>query len=105
MEVVHEGGRLVGGFDPVPPTHWVQGASGASTMRFGENFIQQKLKGTPDLVGAGHLFGLQIRIWKDLWASCPSGAMVTHYEGELIKSNVGPLSTEFRVDRMAFGQS
>ena len=42
----------------------VQGASGASTMHFGENFIKQKLQGTPDLVGAGHLFGPQI--WKDL---------------------------------------
>ena len=43
----------------------VQGASGASTVRFGENFIKQKLLGTPDLVGAGHLFGPQIRIRKD----------------------------------------
>ena len=44
----------------------VRGASGASTMRFGESFIKQKLQGTPDLVGAGHLFGPQIRIRKDL---------------------------------------
>ena len=44
----------------------VRGASGASTMRFGKNFIKQKLQGTPDLVGAGHLFGPQIRIRKDL---------------------------------------
>ena len=30
----------------------VWGASGASTMSFGKNFIKQKLQGTPDLVGA-----------------------------------------------------
>ena len=39
-------------------------------------------QGTPDLVGVGHLFGPQIRIWKDL------GPMVTHYEGEFIKSEL-----------------
>ena len=44
----------------------VRGASGASTMHFGKNFIKQKLKGTPDLVGAGHLLEPQIQIWKDL---------------------------------------
>ena len=61
-----------GGFDPVPPPprYWVRkgggGASGASTVHFGENFIKQKLQGTPDLVGAGQLFGPQIRIRKDL---------------------------------------
>ena len=44
----------------------VRGASGASTVRFGENFIKLKLQGTPDLVGAGHLFGPQIWIRKDL---------------------------------------
>ena len=44
----------------------VQGASGASTVRFGENFIKQKLLGTPNLVGVGHLRGPQIQIWKDL---------------------------------------
>ena len=67
------GGRFLGGFQPgtpIPPgtgcVKGVWGASGASTMRFGENFIKQKLQGTPDLVGAGHLFGPQIWIWKDL---------------------------------------
>ena len=40
----------------------VRGASGASTVHFGENFIKQKLQGTPDLVRVGHLFGSQIRI-------------------------------------------
>ena len=53
---------------PPPPgmgcVKGVQGASAASTVRFGKNFIKQKLQGTPDLVGAGHLFGPQIR--KDL---------------------------------------
>ena len=46
-----------------------------------ENFIKQKLLGTPNLVGVGHLFGPQFQIWKDLgpvcfWshgASLPSG--------------------------------
>ena len=44
---------------------WVQGAwwvSGASAVHFGGNFIKQKLLGTPNLVGVGHLFGHQIRI-------------------------------------------
>ena len=51
-----------------PSTRWVKGvqsASGASTVHFGNNFIKQKLLWTPDLVGAGHLFGPQIWIWKD----------------------------------------
>ena len=38
----------------------------AQTVHFCENFIKQKLQGAPDLVGAGHLFGPQIRIRKDL---------------------------------------
>ena len=78
------GGRFLVFFDPVPHPpgciKGVQGASGASTMHIGENFIKQKLQGTPDLVGVGHLFGSQIRIRKDLGPR-PSGAMVTHYEG------------------------
>ena len=44
----------------------VWGASGASTVNFGKNFTKPKLQGNPDLVGAGHLFGPQIWIWKDL---------------------------------------
>ena len=36
------------------------------TVHFGENFKKQKLQGTPDLVGAGHLLRPQIWIWKDL---------------------------------------
>ena len=73
------------GFDPVPPppAYGVWGASGASAMHFGEYFIKQKLQGTPDLVRAGHIYGPQIWIQKDL-GPCPSGAMVTHYEGEFI---------------------
>ena len=35
-------------------------------MHFGGKFIKQKLLGTPNLVGVGHLIGSQIRIWKDL---------------------------------------
>ena len=61
-----------GGVRPgTPPPRYgvrkgVRSAAGASTVCFGENFIKQKLQGTPDLVGAGHLFGPQIQIWKDL---------------------------------------
>ena len=59
-EVVLEGGKVLGVFFltqyPTPPgtgcVKGVRGASGASTVH------------TPDLVGAGHLFGPQIR--KDL---------------------------------------
>ena len=39
-------------------------------MHFGENFKKQKLQGTPNLVGAGHLIGPQIWIWKDLGPMC-----------------------------------
>ena len=63
-EVVLERGKVLGGVStryPHPPgtgcVKGVRGASGASTVRFGKNFIKQKLQGTPDLVGAGHLFG------------------------------------------------
>ena len=65
MEVVLEGGKVLGGVS-TRYTPQVRGASAASTVRFGENFIKQKLQGTPDLVRAGHLFGPQIQIWKDL---------------------------------------
>ena len=67
--------RFLGGFNTVPPPtpppgtgciKGVQGVSGASAVHFGKNFIKQKLQGAPDLVGVGHLFGPQIRIWKDL---------------------------------------
>ena len=79
MEVVLEGGRFLGGFRPGTPTpgygvrKGVRGASGASTVRFGKNFIKQKLPGTPNLVGVGHLFGPQIQIWKDLGLVGPAG--------------------------------
>ena len=62
-EIWHGGGPRGGegswgGFGqvPPPPGYGVRkggaGASGASTVRFGENFMKQKLQGTPDLVGA-----------------------------------------------------
>ena len=44
--------------------------SGASAVLFGKNFIKQKLLGTPNTVGVGHLFGCQIQIWKDLGLVC-----------------------------------
>ena len=70
-EILHGGGTQGGGrflvfFYPVPPPpgmgciKGVQGASGASTVRFDESFIIQKLLGTPDLVGfwsLSHAFG------------------------------------------------
>ena len=72
-EVVLEGGKVLGGFRPGTPTppgtgcvKGVRGASGASTVCFGKNFIKQKLQGTPNLVGVGHPIGPQIQIWKDL---------------------------------------
>ena len=57
---------FLGGFRHGTPgcVKGVRGVSGASTMHFGENFIKQKLQGTPDLIGVGHIFGPQI--WKDL---------------------------------------
>ena len=69
-KVLGGGGRP--GTPTQPPTpgmgciKGVLGASVASTLHFGKNFIKQKLQGAPDLVGAGHLFGPQIRIRKDL---------------------------------------
>ena len=63
---------MVDKFGPVPPPlgtgclKGVQGASGASTMHFGKNFMKQKLLGTPVLQETGHLFGPQICIRKDL---------------------------------------
>ena len=73
MEVVLKGGGKVFGFFTWCPTPLgtgcikrVQCASGALTVHFDKNFIKQKLLGTPDFVGAGHLFGPQIPIGKDL---------------------------------------
>ena len=71
--MVLEGEKVLGEFKPSTPPppgmgciKGVQGISGASAMHFGKNFIKQKLQDAPDLVGVGHLFGPQIRIWKDL---------------------------------------
>ena len=65
-----QGGRFLVDFWPhTPPplgtgcVKGVLGASGASTVHFGKNFIIQKLQGAPNLVGVGHLFGPQIQIW------------------------------------------
>ena len=62
-------GRSWGGVQPSTPhslgtgcVKGVEGVSGASVVHFGKNFIKQKLQGAPDLVGASHLFGPQIRI-------------------------------------------
>ena len=57
------------GFLPGTPTPGYRvhkgGASGASALRCGINFIKQKFQGAPDLV-EGHLSGPQNQIWKDL---------------------------------------
>ncbi len=45
-------------------------ASTASTMQLGEYFIKQKLQASPVLVGADHVFGPVIWIWKDLGPMC-----------------------------------
>ena len=72
MEVVLEGGRFWGVSTQYPTPlvtgciKGVWGASVASTMLFGKNFIKQKLQGTPDLLGASYLFRPKIWIWKDL---------------------------------------
>ena len=70
-DLVEMAGRFLGVFQPSTPPGMeclkeVQGVSGATAVHFGKNFIKQKLQGTPDLVGAGHLFGPQIWIRKDL---------------------------------------
>ena len=57
------------GWKPPTLTPRVQGArwgSGASGVHFSENFIKQKLQGTPKLVGVGYLRQPQVQIWKDL---------------------------------------
>jgi hypothetical protein len=48
----------------------VWGASTASTVRLGKNFIKQKLLGRTILVGVDHIFGPVIWIWKDLGPMC-----------------------------------
>ena len=92
-EVVFEGERLLGGgggpsYPPQPQgkggINGVQGTSGASAMHFGKNFIKQKSQGTSNLVRVGHPKSGSGRTW----APCPSGAMVTHYEGKFIKSKL-----------------
>ena len=61
------------GFRPRTPTPGVRGVQNrvlggptASTVHFGEKFIKQKLLSTPNLVGADHIFGPEIRIRTDL---------------------------------------
>ena len=58
---------LPGSRVPIRGARW---GSGASLVHFGGKFIKQKLLGTPNLVGIGHLIGPQIQIWKDLGLVC-----------------------------------
>ena len=73
--VVYVTNSYLVGLDTPYPDPWGPGAkrrawwgSWASVVHFGENFIKQKLLGTPNLVGRGHLFRPQI--WKDLGPVC-----------------------------------
>ena len=59
-------GSWGGGGRPCTPTPWGACKRGSGWLSFGKNIMKQKLQGAPDLVGAGHLFGPQIQIWKDL---------------------------------------
>ncbi len=62
-------------------------ASTAATVRLGKIFIKQKLQGRSVLVGADHIFGPEIQIWKDL-APCASGAMVNYFQATFNIQNV-----------------
>ena len=48
------------------PQKGAQWSFWASGVHFGENFIKQKLQGTPNVVGVDQPIGPQIHIWKDL---------------------------------------
>ena len=99
-EVVLKGGSFLGWVEGQPTSPHPLGigcikgvwcATGASGMHFGENVMKQKLQGTPDLMewvtflnpksGSGRI-----------WVPCPSVAMVTHNEGEFIKSKLHYMS-------------
>ena len=60
-----------------------KGGSWASAMRFGWNFIKQKLLGTQNLVGVSHLIGPNSGSGRT-WARCASGAVVLHFHREFI---------------------
>jgi len=69
--------RFLARFQPCTPTPRVRGAlnrvwgaSTASTVGLGKNYIKQKLWGRTVLVGADHIFGPVIWIWKDLGPMC-----------------------------------
>ena len=72
MEVVLEGGRFLGGGSTCyPPPGYGVHKGGPECLwslnrAFWQKLYKTKLQGTPDLVGAGHLFGPQIQILKDL---------------------------------------
>ena len=83
-DVFLEGRKVLGGVIPIPLgtgyVKGVRGASGASTVNFGKNFIKQKLQSPPDLMGVGNLFGPKSGSGRP-WAPCSSRTMVTHMEG------------------------
>ena len=53
-------------------------------MRFGKNFIKQKLQGAPDLVDCIIFLDPKSRSGR-IWAQCASGAVVPHFQEEFIK--------------------
>ena len=76
-EVVLEGGKVLGGggstwYPPPPGTGCVKGYGGLWSLNhaFWQNHYKVKVAGHPNLVGAGNLFGPQIRIWKELGLMC-----------------------------------
>ena len=79
MEVVLKGGKVLGGrstwYPRLPGTGCVKGvwgASGASAMHFGENFLKQKLQG-PNLQGVGHKLGPQVLL--EPWSLTMKGSL------------------------------
>ena len=86
-------GRFLGGFwsGTPKPGNWhqkgVQGASGASAMHFWQKLSKQKLQG--DLIYWGRFtFSDPKSRSGRTWGPCPSGAIVTHMEGYLLKSKL-----------------
>ena len=85
-EIWHRGGPR-GFFDPIPPPGFRVRKGGLGCLwslnhAFWQKLYKPKLLGTPDLVGAFTFLGPKSG---RTWTPCPSGAMVTHYEEELIK--------------------
>ena len=98
-EVVLERGRILGGggFQPNTPTPGCGVRKGGPrclwnlSCAFWQKLYKTKVAGPPDLMGAGHLLDPKFGSGRT-WIPCPSGTMVTHYEGEFIKSKLYDMS-------------